>query len=117
MSYSLRQNPAFGVMQATNVFRQKLQRCRMRTGGSECWFSILQGQSLAGASFTSTGQLKAHIDATAEPFVWTKIPTPSDAVIFRRSLIHQQGKTFPIDGRPCHCAFILLALPDSLSLQ
>ncbi len=45
----------------------------------ECWFSILQGQSLTGASFTSLDQLKAHIDAyvvrhnaTAEPFVWTK---------------------------------------------
>jgi transposase len=45
----------------------------------ECWFSILQGQSLVGASFSSVEQLKAHIDAfietyneTAEPFVWTK---------------------------------------------
>jgi len=45
----------------------------------ECWFSILQGQSLAGASFTSVEQLKEHIDAfietynkTAEPFIWTK---------------------------------------------
>jgi transposase len=45
----------------------------------ECWFSLLQGQSLAGASFTSIEQLKAHIgayverhNATAEPFVWTK---------------------------------------------
>lgn len=45
----------------------------------EAWFSILQGQSLAGASFTSVEQLKEHIDAfivtyneTAEPFVWTK---------------------------------------------
>jgi transposase len=45
----------------------------------ECWFSILQGQSLAGASFKSVEELKAHIDAyiaehntTAEPFVWTK---------------------------------------------
>jgi transposase len=45
----------------------------------ECWFSILQGQSLAGASFTSVAQLKEHINAfietyneTAEPFVWTK---------------------------------------------
>jgi transposase len=45
----------------------------------ECWFSILQGQSLAGASFTSVEQVKAHIDAfietyneDAEPFVWTK---------------------------------------------
>src|SRR5438552_5822069 len=45
----------------------------------EGWFSILQGQSLTGASFTSVEQLKEHIDAfieryneNAEPFVWTK---------------------------------------------
>jgi transposase len=45
----------------------------------ETWFSILQGQSLSGASFTSLEQLKDHIDAfidaynnQAEPFVWTK---------------------------------------------
>src|SRR6516164_2445494 len=29
----------------------------------ECWFSILQGQSLSGTSFTSLKQLKEHIDA------------------------------------------------------
>ena len=45
----------------------------------EAWFSILQGQSLSGASFTPVEQLKAHMDAfietyniDAEPFVWTK---------------------------------------------
>ena len=45
----------------------------------EGWFSILQGQSLTGATFTSIDQLKAHIDAfietyndDAEPFAWTK---------------------------------------------
>jgi transposase len=45
----------------------------------EVWFSILQGQSLSGASFTSLKQLEQHIDAyikayndRAEPFVWTK---------------------------------------------
>src|SRR6202140_2985305 len=45
----------------------------------EVWFSILQGQSLNGASFTSLKQLQQHIDAyidayneKAEPFVWTK---------------------------------------------
>src|SRR6202022_3482095 len=45
----------------------------------EVWFSILQGQSLSGASFTSLQQLQEHIDAyikaynqQAEPFVWTK---------------------------------------------
>jgi hypothetical protein len=45
----------------------------------ECWFSILQEQSLGDASFTSVEQLREHIDAfvetynkTAEPFVWTK---------------------------------------------
>src|SRR4249920_246580 len=45
----------------------------------ETWFSILQGQSLNGASFTAVEQLQEHIDAfvnayndRAEPFVWTK---------------------------------------------
>jgi len=45
----------------------------------EIWFSILQGQSLSGASFTTIQQLKEHIDAfiggyneRAKPFVWTK---------------------------------------------
>ncbi len=45
----------------------------------ETWFSILQGQSLTGASFTSVEQLQEHIDAviaayneTAVPFAWTK---------------------------------------------
>jgi len=45
----------------------------------ETWFSVLQGQSLTGASFTSVEQLKEHIDAyiaayneTATPFAWTK---------------------------------------------
>jgi transposase len=45
----------------------------------ECWFSVLGGQSLRGASFTSVPQLRAHIDAfvdaynqTARPFAWTK---------------------------------------------
>jgi transposase len=45
----------------------------------ETWFSILQGQSLSGASFTAVAQLQEHINAFvrtynqhAEPFVWTK---------------------------------------------
>jgi len=45
----------------------------------EIWFSILQGKSLQGASFTSVKQLRQHIDAfieayneNATPFVWTK---------------------------------------------
>lgn len=45
----------------------------------EIWFSILQGQSLAGASFTAVDQLLDHIDAfiasynqNAQPFAWTK---------------------------------------------
>lgn len=46
---------------------------------AEIWFSILEGKSLHGASFTSVGQLRQHIDAfieayneNATPFVWTK---------------------------------------------
>jgi len=45
----------------------------------EIWFSILADKSLAGASFTSVAQLRAHIDAfiavynaRAVPFAWTK---------------------------------------------
>ena len=45
----------------------------------EIWFSILQGQSLHGASFTCVKQLRQHIDAfiaayntRATPFAWTK---------------------------------------------
>jgi transposase len=45
----------------------------------EIWFSILAGQSLNGASFTSVAQLRQHIDAfirtynaNTSPFVWTK---------------------------------------------
>jgi transposase len=45
----------------------------------ETWFSILQGQSLTGASFTTVEHLQEHIDAfiaaynaTAVPFAWTK---------------------------------------------
>src|ERR1700751_4577651 len=45
----------------------------------ETWFSILQSQSLSGASFTSIEQLQEHIDAfiadyneAASPFAWTK---------------------------------------------
>lgn len=49
----------------------------------ETWFSILQGQSLTGASFTSTEQLQEHIGAfiaayneSAGPFAWTKKSLP-----------------------------------------
>jgi transposase len=57
----------------------------------EGWFSILQGQSLTGASFTSVEQLKEHIDAfieryneDAEPFVWTKAQGHQHRVKSRR---------------------------------
>ena len=45
----------------------------------EIWFSILQSQSLTGASFTSPGQLRTHMDdfiaaynQRAHPFEWKK---------------------------------------------
>jgi transposase len=45
----------------------------------ETWFSILQGQSLSGASFTAVEQLQDHLDTfiaaydeMAEPSAWTK---------------------------------------------
>jgi transposase len=57
----------------------------------EIWFSILEGQSLHGASFTSVAELRAHIDAyieayndTAKPFVWTKTEVHQRRVKGRR---------------------------------
>jgi hypothetical protein len=48
-----------------------------KLGQIEIWFSILQGQPLSGASFTSLEQLQEHINAfihayndKAEPFAW-----------------------------------------------
>ena len=57
----------------------------------EIWFSILEGKSLHGASFTSVKQLKEHFDAfiqaynqTATPFVWTKAKVHQRRVKGRR---------------------------------
>jgi transposase len=57
----------------------------------EIWFSILQGKSLHGASFTSVKQLREHIDAFIEaynqnavPFVWTKATVHQRRVKGRR---------------------------------
>jgi hypothetical protein len=40
----------------------------------ECWFSILQEQSLGDASFTSVEQLREHIDAFVETYNKTAEP-------------------------------------------
>lgn len=57
----------------------------------EIWFSILEGKSLRGASFTSVVQLREHIDAfieaynqNAKPFVWTKTKVHQRRVKGRR---------------------------------
>jgi transposase len=57
----------------------------------EIWFSILEGKSLHGASFTSVKQLREHIDAfiesynqNAKPFVWTKAEVHQRRVKGRR---------------------------------
>jgi transposase len=57
----------------------------------EIWFSILEGKSLHGASFTSVAQLREHIDAfiesynhNARPFVWTKAKVHQRRVKGRR---------------------------------
>jgi transposase len=57
----------------------------------EIWFSILEGQSLHGASFTSVAQLRKHIDAfieayneTSKPFVWTRTKVHQKRIKARR---------------------------------
>ena len=69
----------------------------------EVWFSILQGQSLSGTSFTSLKQLQEHIDAyvnayndKAKPFVWTK-----KKVRQRRFKGRRSSTLIPIAGRQC----------------
>jgi hypothetical protein len=50
-----------------------MSRDSRQSGGNP--FSILQGQSLLGESFTAVKRLIEHIDAynaDAKPFVWTK---------------------------------------------
>ena len=58
----------------------------------EIWFSILEGLSLHGASFTSVKQLRQHIDnfieaynENAKPFVWTK------AKVYQKRLKHRSA--------------------------
>ena len=62
----------------------------------ETWFSILQGQSLSGTSFTSLEQLKEHIDAfinahkdKAQPFSG-----------------QENGPSTPVQGPQYHSALI-----------
>ena len=57
----------------------------------EVWFSILQGKSLKGASFTSVQQLKQHINdfiaaynEKSKPFKWTKTKVHQRRVKGRR---------------------------------
>jgi len=57
----------------------------------EIWFSILEGKSLHGASFTSVKQLREHIDAfidaynqNPKPFAWTKAKVHQRRVKGRR---------------------------------
>ena len=70
----------------------------------EVWFSILQGQSLSGTSFTSLKQLQEHIDAyvnayndKAEPFVWTarlRGASASDAQFEWLAVSRAESRTF-----------------------
>jgi len=55
----------------------------------EVWFSILQGQSLSGASFTSLKQLEQHIDDTSE-HIMTKL-SPSSGP--RKRSVNAASKT------------------------
>src|SRR4029077_7704369 len=73
----------------------------------EVWFSILQGQSPRGASFTSLQQLQQHIDAyikayneQAEPFVWTKKKVRQRRFKGRR--ITRLGFRVLVPPNPCH---------------
>ena len=62
----------------------------------EIWFSVLQGQSLTGASFTTVEDLQEHIDA----FIATYKRLP------RRSPGLRKGSPAPVQKSPYHPAVI-----------
>jgi transposase len=63
----------------------------------EVWFSILQGQSLSGTSFTSLKQLQEHIDAYVNAY-------NDKAEPFR--LDQEKGPSTPVQRPPYHSALI-----------
>jgi hypothetical protein len=86
----------------------------------EVWFSILQGQSLGGNSFTSLKQLEQHIDANmnayndkAEPFLAAPIhvcvaryenKSKADTVIGKHAPTHFSQRIFqPIRAALAAC--------------
>ena len=52
----------------------------------EIWFSILQGSSLAGASFTDVPQLRDHIDAFVDSYNTRAVP-----FVWRKAVVHQKS--------------------------
>jgi hypothetical protein len=62
----------------------------------EVWFSILQGQSLSGTSFTSLKQLQDHIDA------YVRIQRKGRALC----LDQEKGPATPFQRSPYHSALI-----------
>ena len=79
----------------------------------EIWFSILQGKSLHGASFTSVNQLRQHIDAfiaaynESQAVRLDQIPGPpkTPQTSFRGSVI--PGTRMSPGGSPCGLPKIL----------
>ena len=75
----------FAMMLTTKWHGELIALLESQRNQIEVWFSILQGQSLSGTSFSSLKQLQDHIDAyvnayndRAEPFVWTKKRSVND---------------------------------------
>lgn len=62
----------------------------------DVWFSILQGQSLSGTSFTSLNQLQEHIDAYVKAY--NAKPSPSFGP--------RKRSVNPIQRPPYHSALI-----------
>src|SRR5439155_3741870 len=62
----------------------------------EVWFSILQGQSLSGASFTSLKQLQEHIDAYVNAYIRVLEPNKATVALFLgRWLAHIKTQVSP----------------------
>ena len=60
----------------------------------EIWFSILQGSSLAGASFTDIQQLRDHIDAFVDSYNTRAVPLSGPRPWFIKSLSSHVSQTY-----------------------
>jgi CheY-like chemotaxis protein len=81
----------------------------------EIWFSILQGKSLHGASFTSVQQLRDHIDAFIKAYNENAGPRQPALLIDQLwSLLFAPGQ--PLDGKLCRARLWNIFMKNDIAI-